>query len=76
MRLSMYMIKARVENNATHFIATGEVLLVTDLEIVVVVHCKPSVDKDTQKRRHKEVKAKNDHNLKLSWKRESQLLSV
>lgn len=69
------MIMAHVTDSPANIIATKFALPGHDPKTIDALHCKPSVDKDTQTSRHKDVKAKDGHNANLVWKREAYMSS-
>lgn len=54
-------------------IASETALLETDPKVIGEIKYKPSIEKDSEMTRHKEVESKDDHNIKFNWKTGAQL---
>lgn len=69
------IIAAHVTYNLARIITTKTALLETDSKVIGAVNHKLSVDRNNHMTRHKDVKSKGYHNLKLGRKSKVQLLS-
>lgn len=68
------MVVVHVVDSLALIIATEAALLETNADIISAAHYKPSVCRETQITRHKDVGGKDDHKFMLDWKSEVQLL--
>lgn len=66
-RVPKRRIVAKITNIPSHIVATETAFLETVPKTIGAVHYRPSVDRDTQETRHKEVEARDDENLRLHW---------